>query len=400
MNQKEICVWAWELLTQVFKLPSDRLYVTYFGGDKAAGLEPDEECREIWISIGLAPSHVLPGCMRDNFWEMGDTGPCGPSSELHFDRIGGRNAAHRVNTNDPDVIEIWNIVFMQFNREVDGSLKSLPRNHVNCGMGLERLVSVIQQKHSNYDTDLFMPLFAAIQQGTGVPPYRGYVGEDDVNGIDMAYRVVADHARTLTIALSDGGRPGNTGRGYVLRRILRRAVRYAAEKLNANPGFFATLVNTVVEILGDTFPEVKKDPQSVIDLINEEETQFLKTLTRGHNLLNRTIMKLGNSKTLPGDVAWRLYDTYGFPVDLTQLMCEEKGFTVDINAYEEAKKQAQILSQEKGGRYDDKIILDIHAITELHDQNVPLTDDSPKYNYCAKSEDKDSEYGKYLLSNS
>ncbi|PNF25968.1 Alanine--tRNA ligase, cytoplasmic [Cryptotermes secundus] len=390
--KKEICAWAWELLTQVFKLPSDRLYVTYFGGDRAAGLEPDEECREIWINLGLAPSHILPGSMKDNFWEMGETGPCGPCSELHFDRIGGRNAAHLVNEDDPDVLEIWNLVFIQFNRESDGSLKSLPKKHIDCGMGLERLVSVIQEKRSNYDTDLFMPLFAAIQKGTGVPPYKGHVGEDDVDGVDMAYRVLADHARTLTIALSDGGHPDNTGRGYVLRRILRRAVRYATEKLNAKPGFFATLVNTVVEILGDTFPEVKKDPQSVIDLINEEETQFLKTLTRGHNLLNRTIMKLGNSKTLPGDVAWRLYDTYGFPVDLTQLMSEEKGLTVDMDAYEEAKKQAQILSQGRGGWYDDKIILDIHAITELRDQNVPLTDDSPKYNYHAKSEDKDAEY--------
>lgn len=390
--KKEICAWAWELLTEIFKLPGDRLYVTYFGGDEAAGLEPDEECKEIWISLGLPPSHVLPGSMKDNFWEMGETGPCGPCSELHFDRIGGRNAAHLVNQDDPDVLEIWNLVFIQFNRESDGTLKALPKKHIDCGMGLERLVSVIQGKRSNYDTDLFMPLFAAIQKGTGAPPYRGLVGEDDVDGIDMAYRVLADHARTLTIALSDGGRPDNTGRGYVLRRILRRGVRYATEKLNAKPGFFATLVNTVVEILGDTFPEVKKDPQNVIDLIIEEETQFLKTLTRGRNLLNRTIMKLGNSKTLPGDVAWRLYDTYGFPVDLTQLMSEEKGLVVDMNAYEEAKKQAQILSQGSGGWFDDQLNLDIHAITELQEQGVPRTNDLPKYDYHASSEDKDADY--------
>lgn len=390
--KKEICAWAWELLTHIFKLPADRLYVTYFGGDKVTGLEPDEECKEIWISLGLPPSHVLPGSMKDNFWEMGETGPCGPCSELHFDRIGGRNAAHLVNQDDPDVLEIWNLVFIQFNRESDGSLKVLPKKHIDCGMGLERLVSVIQGKRSNYDTDLFMPLFVAIQKGTGAPPYRGLVGEDDVDGIDMAYRVLADHARTLTIALSDGGHPDNTGRGYVLRRILRRAVRYATEKLNAKPGFFATLVNTVVEILGDTFPEVKKDPQNIVDLINEEETQFLKTLTRGRNLLNRTIMKLGNSKTLPGDVAWRLYDTYGFPVDLTQLMSEEKGLLVDMNAYEEAKKQAQIVSQGRGGWFDDQLNLDIHAITELQEQSVPRTDDLPKYNYHATSEDKDADY--------
>lgn len=171
------------------------------------------------------------------------------------------------------------------------------------------------------------------------------MGNEDSDGVDMAYRVLADHARTITIALSDGGNPDNTGRGYVLRRILRRAVRYAIEKLNAKPGFFASLVNTVVDVLGDTFPEVRKDPQSIIDTINEEEAQFLKTLSRGRNLLNRTIAKLGDSKTLPGDVAWRLYDTYGFPIDLTHLMAEEKNLNIDMNAYEEAKKQAQIISQ-------------------------------------------------------
>ncbi|XP_069688012.1 alanine--tRNA ligase, cytoplasmic [Periplaneta americana] len=390
--KKEICTWAWELLTSVLKLPADRLYVTYFGGDTTANLAPDEECKQIWINLGIPPSHVLPGSMKDNFWEMGETGPCGPCSELHFDRIGGRDAAHLVNQDDPDVLEIWNLVFIQFNRESDGSLRSLPKKHIDCGLGLERLVSVIQQKRSNYDTDLFMPLFDAIQKGTGAPPYKGRVGEEDVDGIDMAYRVLADHARTLTISLSDGGRPDNTGRGYVLRRILRRGVRYATEKLNAKPGFFASLVNTVVEILGDTFPEVKKDPLSVMDIINEEEAQFLKTLSRGRNLLNRTILKLGDSKTVPGDVAWRLYDTYGFPVDLTQLMSEEKGLVVDMKAYEEAKKHAQILSQAKGDLYDDQINIDIHAIADLQNQGIPRTNDMPKYNYHAKSEDKDAEY--------
>ncbi|PSN35457.1 Alanine--tRNA ligase [Blattella germanica] len=390
--KKEICAWAWELLTEVFKLPADRLYVTYFGGDKAAKLEPDEECRQIWINLGVPPAHVLPGSMKDNFWEMGETGPCGPCSELHFDRIGGRDAAHLVNQDDPDVLEIWNLVFIQFNRETDGSLKPLPKKHIDCGLGLERLVSVIQQKRANYDTDLFMPLFDSIQKGTGAPSYKGRVGEEDVDGMDMAYRVLADHARTLTIALSDGGHPDNTGRGYVLRRILRRAVRYATEKLNAKPGFFATLVHTVVDLLGDTFPEVKKDPQSVIDIINEEETQFLKTLSRGRNLLNRTITKLGGSKTVPGDVAWRLYDTYGFPVDLTQLMSEEKGLNVDMVGYEESKKQAQITSQGKGNYYDDKLSLDIHAIAELQKHGIAVTDDSLKYSYQAKSADKDAEY--------
>ncbi|XP_063232495.1 alanine--tRNA ligase, cytoplasmic isoform X2 [Bacillus rossius redtenbacheri] len=391
--KKEICAWAWELLTRELGLPVDRLYVTYCGGDATSGLPPDDECKSIWLDLGIPAEHILPGSMKDNFWEMGETGPCGPCSEIHYDRIGNRNAAHLVNQDDPDVLEIWNLVFMQFNREKDGSLRTLPRKHIDCGLGLERLVSVIQKKRSNYDTDLFLPLFDAIQKGTGARPYQGLVGADDVNGIDMAYRVLADHARTLTVTLADGGRPDNTGRGYVLRRILRRAVRYAIEKLNAKPGFFSSLVHTVVDLLGDTFPELKKDPHSIIDIIEEEEQQFLKTLLRGRSLLNRTIGRLGNAqKTLPGDVAWRLYDTYGFPVDLTQLMAEERGLTVDMVGYEEAKKQAQLASQSKAGGVDDQISLDVHSITELQQRGVPATDDLAKYSYCARSQNKDAEY--------
>nr|XP_018913251.1 PREDICTED: alanine--tRNA ligase, cytoplasmic isoform X1 [Bemisia tabaci] len=379
--KKEVCAWAWEFLTEEFKLPKEQLYVTYFGGDPKSGLDPDLECKEIWLKLGLPDTHVIPGSMKDNFWEMGETGPCGPCSELHFDRIGNRDVPHLVNQDDPDVLEIWNLVFIQFNREADSSLKPLPKKHIDCGMGFERLVSVIQNKRSNYDTDVFVPLFDAIQKGTGAPPYSGKVGAEDTDGIDMAYRVLADHARTLTIALADGGFPDNTGRGYVLRRILRRAVRYATEKLNANPGFFSSLVHTVVDLLGGAFPEVNKDPQSIIDVINEEEEQFLKTLSRGRGLLNREISKLKGSKVLPGDVAWRLYDTYGFPVDLTQLMAEEKGLSVDLPGYEEAKKHAQVLSQGKSGGIEDCISLDVHAITELQNRGIPVTDDSPKYDY-------------------
>ncbi|XP_026325999.1 alanine--tRNA ligase, cytoplasmic [Hyposmocoma kahamanoa] len=390
--KKEICTWAWELLTEVFKLPAERLYVTYFGGDAASGLEPDLECKGIWLNLGLPESHILPGSMKDNFWEMGETGPCGPCSELHFDRIGGREAAHLVNMDDPDVLEIWNLVFIQYNRESDGSLKPLPKKHIDCGLGLERLVSVIQNKRANYDTDLFMPLFKAIEKGTGARPYSGKVGTEDADGIDMAYRVLADHARTLTIALSDGGHPDNTGRGYVLRRILRRAVRYASEKLNAKPGFFASLVHTVVEILGGVFPEIKKDPDTIIQIINEEEIQFLKTLSRGRNLLNRTIEKLGNSKVVPGDVAWRLYDTYGFPIDLTLLMCEEKGLTIDMEAYEKAKKESLLASQGKAAGQEDLLALDVHDLSHLQETGVPVTDDSPKYDYVSSSTEKDAIY--------
>ncbi|XP_043251485.1 alanine--tRNA ligase, cytoplasmic isoform X1 [Colletes gigas] len=390
--KKEICTWAWEFLTVILQLSPNQLYVTYFGGDEKNNLKPDEECKNIWLSLGVPPTHVLPGNMKDNFWEMGETGPCGPCSELHYDRIGNREAAHLVNQDDPNVLEIWNLVFIQFNRESDGNLRSLPKKHIDCGLGLERLVSVIQNKHANYDTDLFVPLFDAIQKSTGAPPYQGRVGSDDKDGIDMAYRVLADHARTITIALADGGVPDNTGRGYVLRRILRRAVRYATEKLNAKPGVFGTLVNVVVELLGDVFPEVTKDPQYITDIINEEEIQFLKTLSRGRNLLNRTITKLESSSIVPGDVAWRLYDTYGFPVDLTQLMTEEKGLKVDMAGYEEARKKAQIISQSKSGGVDDQINLDVHAITKLQNEGVKPTNDLPKYNYTVTNNKIYEEY--------
>ncbi|XP_019112731.2 alanine--tRNA ligase, cytoplasmic [Larimichthys crocea] len=383
------CKMALELLTQEFGIPIERLYVTYFGGNEDAGLEPDLECKQIWIDLGMDEARILPGSMKDNFWEMGDTGPCGPCSEMHFDRIGGRDASHLVNMDDPNVLEIWNLVFIQFNRESETELKPLPKKSIDTGMGLERLVSVLQNKMSNYDTDLFIPYFEAIQKGTGARPYTGKVGAEDADGIDMAYRVLADHARTITIALSDGGRPDNTGRGYVLRRILRRAVRYSHEKLGAQRGFFASLVDVVVDSLGDAFPELRKDPDMVKDVINEEEVQFLKTLSRGRRILDRKIMSLGDCKTIPGDTAWLLYDTYGFPLDLTSLIAEEKGMAVDLAAFEEEKKAAQLKSQGKGAGDEDHIMLDIYAIEELRNKNTPATDDSPKYKYTS------DENGKY-----
>lgn len=246
----------------------NRLYVTYFEGDVKAGLEPDHEALQFWRDQGVPEDHILTGDAKDNFWgertnqsfllvfslilflilEMGATGPCGPCSEIHYDRIGGRNAAHLVNKDDPDVLEIWNNVFIQFNREEDGALRSLPNKHVDTGMGFERLVSVLQDKRSNYDTDVFTPIFDRIQQLTGIRPYQGKFGAEDADGIDTAYRVVADHVRTLGFALSDGGVPNNVGRGYVLRRILRRGARYARKKLGVQIGsFFSSLLPTVVD---------------------------------------------------------------------------------------------------------------------------------------------------------
>uniref|UniRef100_A0A8C9RQE9 Alanine--tRNA ligase n=1 Tax=Scleropages formosus TaxID=113540 RepID=A0A8C9RQE9_SCLFO len=363
------CEMALELLTKEFGIPLERLYFTYFGGHSEAGLEPDLECKQIWLNLGLE-SRILPGSMKDNFWEMGDTGPCGPCSEIHFDRIGGRDVAHLVNMDDPNVLEIWNLVFIQFNRESETELKPLPKKSIDTGMGLERLVSILQNKMSNYDTDLFVPYFKAIEKGTGARPYAGAVGAEDSDGIDMAYRVLADHARTITVALSDGGRPDSTGRGYVLRRILRRAVRYAHEKLGAQRGFFATLVDVVVESLGDAFPELRKDPDVAKDIINEEEAQFLKTLSRGRRILDRKIQSLGDRSTIPGDTAWLL------------------GLGVDLDAFEEERRAAQVRSQGKGSGDEDRIMLDIYAIEKLRDMGLPATDDSPKYRYTSDSDGK------------
>uniref|UniRef100_A0A158P7H9 Alanine--tRNA ligase n=1 Tax=Angiostrongylus cantonensis TaxID=6313 RepID=A0A158P7H9_ANGCA len=380
--KKEVITWAWELLTKVYEIPEERLYVSYFGGDEKAGVPADNEARNIWLSLGLPEYRILPFGMKENFWEMGDVGPCGPCSEIHYDRIGNRNAAHLVNADDPMVVEIWNLITYRFLREEGGILRPLPAKHIDCGLGLERLIAVIQGRTSNYDTDIFQPIFKAIEKGTGIREYTGKVGADDVDGVDMAYRVVSDHIRTLTIALSDGGRPDNTGRGYVLRRILRRGVRYATEKLNAQPGFFSSLVPVVIDILGDTFTELHNDPETVQDIINDEEKQFLKTLSRGRVLFQRAISQLGaNKKTFPGDVAWRLYDTYGFPADLTQLMAEENGLSVDQITFEECRKKAVEMSSAGVGKFRDTVDLDVHALAELQRRGVPMTDDSFKYKY-------------------
>ncbi|KAG2270363.1 hypothetical protein Bca52824_064918 [Brassica carinata] len=355
--KKEAIEWAWELLTKgdsslfiVYELPVDRIY---------AGLLPDHESRDIWLQF-LPPARVLPFGCKDNFWEMGDTGPCGPCTEIHYDRVGNnRDAASLVNNDDLTCLEIWNLVFIQFNREIDGSLKPLPAKLVDTGMGFERLTSVLQNKMSNYDTDVFMPIFDDIQKATGARPYSGKIGLEDVDRVDMAYRVVADHIRTLSFAIADGSRPGNEGREYVLRRILRRAVRYGKEILKAEEGFFNGLVSSVIRVMGDVFTELKELEKKITEIIKEEEASFCKTLAKGIEKFRKDGQSVqGNTlKTVRAFVLFSKYicsclcrmllsyGRHGFPIDLTQLMAEEQGLLVDVDGFNKAMKEARDISK-------------------------------------------------------
>ncbi|KAF2270724.1 alanyl-tRNA synthetase-like protein [Lojkania enalia] len=385
--KKEAIEFSWELLTKVYGIDPKRLYVTYFEGSD--GLEPDLEAKELWKSVGVPEDHILPGNMKDNFWEMGDQGPCGPCSELHYDlreadKDGNyRNASSLVNADDPEVIEIWNNVFIQYNREPDRSLRPLPNKHVDTGMGFERLVSVLQHKKSNYDTDVFTPLFKKIQEITGAREYRGKFGHEDPDGIDTAYRVVADHVRTLSFAIADGGVPNNVGRGYVVRRVLRRGARYARKYFETEIGdFFSKIVPSLVEQMGDMFPEIRKKETDIKEILDEEEKSFAKSLDRGEQMFEKYAQKakVKGSNDLPGDDVWRLYDTYGFPVDLTKLMAEERGLNINDKEVEEAQEKAREAS--KGDKKAGAVLvkLDVHDLGALENMNnVPKTDDSTKY---------------------
>ena len=386
--KKEAVQWSWELLTKVYGLPPAALYATYFGGNKDAGLEPDLETKALWEKF-LPPERVLPGNMKDNFWEMGETGPCGPCTEIHVDRLvamgqSTRLVPEKVNQSDPDVIEIWNNVFIQFNREQDRSLKLLPAKHVDTGMGLERITSILQNKRSNYDTDVFFPIFFEIEKLTkGRHAYHGKLGADDKNHTDTAFRVIADHIRTLTFAITDGAVPNNDGRGSVLRRILRRAVRYGHQTLGLDPGFFAKLVPVVVEHFGDFFPELKKNPQRVIEIIREEEESFGKTIDRGLKLFDEAVARAGASRVIAADDAFRLHDTFGFPIDLTMQMAEERGLRVDHDGYkalmEEAKDKARAGSGGKFAAAGSNMVLQPDTIAKLAAQNIDKTADADKF---------------------
>jgi len=339
--KKEAIRWAWELLVDRWGLEPDRLYATVFEGDEEDGLPVDEESIELWKSeTGVNPEHILKFGKKDNFWEMGDTGPCGPCSEVHIDLRPDEErkkqpGAELVNQDDPRVMEIWNLVFIQFNRQGDGSLEKLPAQHVDTGMGFERVCAVLQEKTSNYDTDLFEPLLDKIGELSG----ENY-GEDEE--IDIAMRVIADHIRAVCFSIADGASPGNDGRGYVIRRILRRAIRYGWDRLELKEPFFHKLVPVLAEQYKNVFPVLIQQQDYVTNVIRAEEKSFLKTLGQGIELFNEMIE--GKSK-LSGEDAFKLHDTYGFPIDLTQLMARERGVEVDEEGFnkrmQEQKERAR-----------------------------------------------------------
>jgi len=335
--KKEAIGWAWDLLTDVWKLPKERLWATVYNDD--------DESYSLWKSeTDIDPKHILRFGKKDNFWEMGETGPCGPCSEIHINTGDDYDNPKWVNAGVPECIELWNLVFIQYNKDEKGKLHDLPMKHIDTGMGFERMCAVLQNKKSNYDTDVFSPLIEQVVKLSGI--------KNDLEENKIPMRVIADHIRTLTFAIADGAVPGNEGRGYVLRRILRRAARYG-RKLNLNDPFLYKLVDTLVKTMGDVFPEIKEKKDFVKKLIKAEEESFNATLDRGIELFEEVIkiLEKRKEKIIPGEDVFKLYDTYGFPVDLTNVMSNEKGFTIDEDGFNklmtEQKDRARNASKDK-----------------------------------------------------
>ncbi len=361
--KKEAIAWAWELLVDVYKIDPDILYVTVFEGSKDGdNLEMDQEAYDFWKAI-IPEDRILMGNKKDNFWEMGEQGPCGPCSEIHVDirtpeekaLVSGKDL---VNQDHPQVVEIWNLVFMQYNRKADGSLESLPNKHIDTGMGFERLCMVLQDVKSNYDTDVFTPIIREIETITDTE----YGKEEKV---DIAIRVISDHVRAVAFSIADGQLPSNTGAGYVIRRILRRAVRYGFTFLDKKEPFIYRLVNVLSKKMGEAFPEIKSQKQLIENVIKEEETSFLRTLDQGLVLLDR-IIETTKGKEVSGDKAFELYDTYGFPIDLTALILSEKGLDLDEKGFnDELQKQKQRSRAASEMTTDDWAILVEEAVEEF-----------------------------------
>ncbi len=333
----EAISWAWELLTEVYKIDKSKLYATVFEGSAEDGTSIDEEAKAAWMKL-MPEDHIILGNKHDNFWEMGDTGPCGPCSEIHIDlrpdeeiaKVPGKDL---VNTDNDQVIEIWNLVFMQYNRKADGSLEPLPAKNIDTGMGFERLCMVLQGKTSNYDTDVFSGMIRKIEELSG---HKYHENEKT----EVAMRVIADHIRAIAFSIADGQLPSNVKAGYVIRRILRRAVRYGYTFLGFDEPFLCSLVPQLVADMGEAYPELVKQQKLIESVIREEEMSFLRTLDRGIKLMDDYIAKNSATKTIPGEDAFILYDTYGFPIDLTELIASEKGYTVDMEGFgRELQKQ-------------------------------------------------------------
>ena len=363
--KKEALAWAWEFLTEVLKLEKDRLYVSVFEGNPAENVPFDQEAFDIWKQY-VSEDRIILGNKKDNFWEMGDQGPCGPCSEIHIDlrtneeraKVSGRDL---VNADHPQVVEIWNNVFMEFNRKADGSLEKLPAQHVDTGMGFERLCMAMQGVTSNYDTDVFTPLIAKVEQITGLKYTNNEVKNitEEQNKINIAIRVIVDHVRAVAFAIADGQLPSNTGAGYVIRRILRRAIRYGFTFLGTKEPFINKLVAVLATQMGEFFPEIKAQQQLVTNVIREEEASFLRTLEQGIQLLEN-VMQNTSGQEVSGEKAFELYDTFGFPKDLTALILKEKGFSFNEADFEvELQKQkARSRAASEVSTEDWKVLID------------------------------------------
>ncbi len=350
----EAISWAWELLTEVYKIDKSKLYATVFEGSSEDGTALDDEARQAWLKL-MPEDHIILGNKHDNFWEMGDTGPCGPCSEIHIDlrtdeeiaRIPGKDL---VNTDNDQVIEIWNLVFMQYNRKADGSLEPLPAKNIDTGMGFERLCMVLQGKTSNYDTDVFSGMIGKIEELSGHKYHE--------NGkTEVAMRVIADHIRAIAFSIADGQLPSNVKAGYVIRRILRRAVRYGYTFLGFDEPFLCALIPQLVSDMGEAYPELGRQQKLIESVIREEEMSFLRTLDRGIRLMDDYVAKNASTKTIPGEDAFVLYDTYGFPIDLTELIASEKGYSVDMEGFaKELQKQKDRARNATANEFGDWVV--------------------------------------------
>ena len=386
---------AWKLLTEVWQINPLRLHVTVYAGNPADNVPADDEAAQLWKQIAGLPDHHIHRFVDENFWEMGETGPCGPCTEIFIDRTADMTGGPQVNGTDPRVMEIWNLVFIQYNRGADRKLTPLPAQHVDTGMGLERICQVLQDKSDNYATDLFTPLFTAIgelcgQQYTGVfPALDQGSGEEIQNPAlarDIAFRVIADHIRCLTFAITDGAVPGNDGRGYVLRRILRRAVRFGRQQLALREPFLHQLVPVIVSSMSDAFPELAKNPKRVADIIEDEEQSFSRTLDRGLELFQMAADEARAEKLKPtmisAENAFKLHDTFGFPIDLTQIMAREQNMDVDKYGYDQLMQQAREKAR-MGGKTVASGLADMppEILAELPALHIKPTDDHAKYEH-------------------